>query len=131
MRTTNAHQRSLISAFVFRCLDGIICILAVSKISRAGWFESYLVGNPEDRFSCDEAVLHVSSYLLTYTITIYPHIYMVPTSPTCLRGRVKQAELTRPSVSAAGVVQCGGRKTSPHTSTIVQFIFYFGPLRSA
>ena len=29
--------------------------------------------------------------------------------------------------TAAGVVQCGGRKTSPHTSTIVQFIFYFGP----
>ena len=27
--------------------------------------------------------------------------------------------------NAAGVVQCGGRKTSPHTSTIVQFIFYF------
>ena len=26
---------------------------------------------------------------------------------------------------------CGGRKTSPRTSTIVQFIFYFGPLRSA
>ena len=24
-----------------------------------------------------------------------------------------------------------GRKTSPRTSTIVQFIFYFGPLRSA
>ena len=33
--------------------------------------------------------------------------------------------------SAAGVVPCGGRKTSPRTSTIVQFIFYFGPLRSA
>ena len=31
--------------------------------------------------------------------------------------------------TAAGVVQCGGRKTSPRTSTIVQFIFYFGPLR--
>ena len=29
------------------------------------------------------------------------------------------------------VVPCGGRKTSPRTSTIVQFIFYFGPLRSA
>ena len=28
-------------------------------------------------------------------------------------------------------VPCGGRKTSPRTSTIVQFIFYFGPLRSA
>ena len=26
---------------------------------------------------------------------------------------------------------CGSRKTSPRTSTIVQFIFYFGPLRSA
>ena len=26
--------------------------------------------------------------------------------------------------TAAGVVQCGGRKTSPRTSTIVQFIFY-------
>ena len=31
----------------------------------------------------------------------------------------------------AGDVQCGGRKTSPRTSTIVHFIFYFGPLRSA
>ena len=29
------------------------------------------------------------------------------------------------------IVPCGGRKTSPRTSTIVQFIFYFGPLRSA
>ena len=29
--------------------------------------------------------------------------------------------------TAAGVVPCGGRKTSPRTSTIVQFIFYFGP----
>ena len=27
--------------------------------------------------------------------------------------------------TAAGVVQCGCRKKSPHTSTIVQFIFYF------
>ena len=33
--------------------------------------------------------------------------------------------------TAAGVVPCGGRKTSPRTSSIVQFIFYFGPLRSA
>ena len=33
--------------------------------------------------------------------------------------------------TAAGVVPCGGRKTSPRTSTIVQFIFYFGSLRSA
>ena len=27
--------------------------------------------------------------------------------------------------TAAGVVPCGGRKTSPLTSTIVQFIFHF------
>ena len=33
--------------------------------------------------------------------------------------------------TSAGVVPCGGRKTSPRASTIVQFIFYFGPLRSA
>ena len=33
--------------------------------------------------------------------------------------------------TAAGVVPCGGLKTSPRTSTIVQFIFCFGPLRSA
>ena len=33
--------------------------------------------------------------------------------------------------TAAGVVPCGGGKTSPRTSTIVQVIFYFGPLRSA
>ena len=33
--------------------------------------------------------------------------------------------------TAAGVVPCGGCKTSPCISTIVQFIFYFGPLRSA
>ena len=29
-----AHPRSLISTFVVRCLDSIICILALSKVSR-------------------------------------------------------------------------------------------------
>ena len=32
--------------------------------------------------------------------------------------------------TAAGVVPCGGRKTSPRISTIVQFMLYFGHLRS-
>ena len=51
-----AHPCSLItaiSAFVVRCLDSVICILAMSKILRlaslyswAGRFESYLVANP-------------------------------------------------------------------------------------
>ena len=27
--------------------------------------------------------------------------------------------------TAAGVVQCGGRKTSPRAATVMQFIFYF------
>ena len=61
-----AHPHSLISAFVVCCLDRIIPLLAIAKISRrglaslislAGRVESYLVGNPEDRFSRDEARL--------------------------------------------------------------------------
>ena len=46
-----AHPRTLISTFVVRCLDSMICILAISKRLRilagfcswAGCFESYLV----------------------------------------------------------------------------------------
>ena len=62
------HPRSLISAFVVRCLDSIISIFVISKISRlqlvtvaeqAG-LSQYLVGNPEDRFSCDVAQLQNS-----------------------------------------------------------------------
>ena len=57
------HPRSLISAFVVRCLGSIIPLVPISEISSlhlasvtcAGRFESYLVENPEDRFSCDEA----------------------------------------------------------------------------
>ena len=30
----SAHPRSLISTFVVRCLDNVICILALSKCSR-------------------------------------------------------------------------------------------------
>ena len=61
--------RSLISAFVVRCLHSMILLVSISEISslylafvaeQAG-FESYLVANPEDRFSCDEA--HIITYL--------------------------------------------------------------------
>ena len=48
-----AHPHSLISTFVVCCLDSIMYILAISKVSRlasfcscAGWFECYLVKNP-------------------------------------------------------------------------------------
>ena len=80
MRTTEAqislrisavwsHRRSLVSAFVVRCLDSIIPLVSISKISslylafvavQAGLSLSWLQ-NPEDRFSRDEA--HVDSLL--------------------------------------------------------------------
>ena len=56
------HPCSLISIFVIRCLDSIISPFSVSEISslrlvsvaaQAGL--SYLVANPEDRFSCGDA----------------------------------------------------------------------------
>ena len=58
-----AHLRSLISAFIVRCLDSIIPVVSISKIANLylaslavqGRFESTLVANPEDRFSRDEA----------------------------------------------------------------------------
>ena len=60
--TQSAHLHSLISAFVVCCLNNTILRLSKSKIlrlaslcSRAGQFESYLVANPEDRFSHDMA----------------------------------------------------------------------------
>ena len=34
------------------------------------------------------------------------------------------------AITAAGVVPCGGPKKSPRTSSIVQIIFSFDPLRS-
>ena len=37
--------------------------------------------------------------------------------------RKHQADIIK-AFSVAGFGQCGGRKTSPRTSTIVQFIFY-------
>ena len=59
----SAHPRSLISTFVVHCLDSIISLVSISEISRqlssvtAGRFESYLVANPENRFSRDGASL--------------------------------------------------------------------------
>ena len=57
-----AHPCSLISTFVVCCLDSIISLVSMSEISSltsyygcAGRFVSYLVANPEDRFSRDEA----------------------------------------------------------------------------
>ena len=55
-----AHPCILISAFVVCCLDSIISLVSIFAISRlaslcnwAGRFVSYMVANPEDRFSHD------------------------------------------------------------------------------
>ena len=55
-----AHPHSLISAFVIRYLESIICKLATGEIratlsSWGDWFETRFVGNLEDTFSHDEA----------------------------------------------------------------------------
>ena len=68
-----AHPRSLISNFVVRCLDSMICILTISKVSRF-WLASIAEQAglnvtwskiPEDTFSCDVALLSVSSHYET------------------------------------------------------------------
>ena len=73
MRTTKTQISLRISTFVVRFLDSIMPILAKSQISRlaslcswAGQFESYLVGNPKDGFSCDRA--HVIKWISKFPI---------------------------------------------------------------
>ena len=58
-----AHLHSLISAFVIHCLDSLISFAVLWLLSCfyswAERFESYLVKNPEDRFSHDLAHLAI------------------------------------------------------------------------
>ena len=64
------HFRNLIRAFsVVRCLDSIIPLVSIGDIRSlylAGWFESTLVANPEDRFSRDVAQILVFSALMKH-----------------------------------------------------------------
>ena len=61
------HPRSLISTFVVRCLDSMICILALSKVSRLSLVSVAEQAGlnltwskiPEDTFSRDVAHLMV------------------------------------------------------------------------
>ena len=62
-----AHPRSLISAFVIRCLDSIISLESIAEISRlasfcgcAGRFESGWSETPKDTFC--RVVTHMISY---------------------------------------------------------------------
>ena len=52
------------------------------------------------------------------------------TIPILFHASSFQPDLSKTAITAAGVVPCGGRKKSPRTSSIVQIIFHFGPLRS-
>ena len=67
-----AHPHSLISTFVVRCLGSMICVLAISKVSRfqltsvaeqAGLNLTWLK-IPEDTFSHDAAHMKPLYYLL-------------------------------------------------------------------
>ena len=72
-----SHPRSLISIFVIRCLDSIIPLVSIFKISSlqlASLAEQtglslYLVANPEDRFSRDEAQMFFSKHV--YLLLIF------------------------------------------------------------
>ena len=55
-----ADPCSLINAFIVRCLDSIISLLAIAEQSD---LRSYLVANPEDRFSRDIAHIILSVLL--------------------------------------------------------------------
>ena len=74
-----AHPRSLNSAFVIRYWDSIKPL--ASLCSWAGRFESYLVANPEDRFSCDAAQLFGSIPVVIESVYYEPRH-----KKTCLRG---------------------------------------------
>ena len=72
-RRSAAHSRSLISTFVFRCLDrSSFCIRNFKTLaSFCSWavtrFESYLVAIPEHRFSRDEAQYQQKKLFSTWT----------------------------------------------------------------
>ena len=77
-----AHLRSLISTFVVRCLDSVICILAKSKVSRF-WLASVVEQAglnltcskiPEVKFSHDEAHMYSKSKQCATMMRLF-HIY--------------------------------------------------------
>ena len=68
------HPRSLISAFVVRCLDSVMSLVSVTKISslmlasvaEQASFSLTWSETPKDTFSHDEA------HMLTFLISVYP-----------------------------------------------------------
>ena len=73
-----AQPRSLISTFVASCLDSMLSLVSIlafltlaSFFSCADRFESYLVENPEDRFSRDEAQMMLTGEQTHLRVSIF------------------------------------------------------------
>ena len=81
-----AHPRSLISAFVVRCLDSMISLDSIAEISRlasfcgcAGRFVSGLVGNSRRHvMSCRGSYVLNSVHNARYELSLYPVFLMYP-----------------------------------------------------
>ena len=92
---------TLISIFIIRGLDSIIPLCfyirnfkpLASFLSWAGRFESYLVENPKDRFSCDGAHIMYSQYTkqLMYSQLEIKQKYTdkITHKKTCLKARAR------------------------------------------
>ena len=84
-----AHPCSLISTFVVHCLDSIMSLVSVFGnfmplacfCSCADQFESYLIENPEDRFSRDE--FHLKSSFDKQNLTLVAILFEI--YETCQR----------------------------------------------
>ena len=81
------HPRSLISAFIVRCLDSIIPLVSISKISSLNLSsvaaQAGLVANPEDRFSRDEAHSEPFSKLLSALSQSHLEVRVFLQAPVC------------------------------------------------
>ena len=126
-----AHQHILISAFVVRYLDSIYTSTCKSRNLKtlaslhtcAGWFESYLVEHPEDRFSCGEALNifiwggQSSGIMVAYgVLQLYYHSTVKLSNPNV--NFVDSFLLSLIIFTAAGVkCMCGGTKKSSRTSS--------------
>ena len=150
VRTFVTHEYEILFC---RCLDSIICIIAVSKISRL--FQASVAMQASLSLTWTQNPQRQSLTRLpiwnSQNCSMFPLAFVAGWLQGHWWGFISRNYVVWPAFllmnvfialngshfwflfdfTAAGVVPCGGRKTSPPTSTIVQFIFYFGPLRSA
>ena len=117
-----AHLRSLISAFVVRCLDSIISLNSIAEISRlasfcgcAGRFVSGLVGNSQR---------HVLSCCGSF------YIYMIATE-CVLRRQAHLGKISYVAILLSPSVRDVLRFSLAYITSIVLFVLRFcGPVNS-